>query len=378
MSSLFADAYLVPGPIDTTVPINPITAGVSPFNPDVNDPHDNIVAQGAFAAGFHTVLVDRLPERNWSNSRWGRTTHGVLLRDYTVQAWFFRTFNQAPSPVITNASAFGLTQQGMTTFIDERGRKCNPATASGVCTKKAPVVTLLDRHLESVVGIASTWFSQPVNGILKWEIEYFIDELAVIPEKNLNPRVQIPRALRADNEKDLKNSIPTADYIRWVIGYDRNFFVRELNPTNSFILVASYNSSFNLSEKGGRDYRNAKRQARTSPDPTRADPGEPGMSGRAGTHERALRASRSARLRGRVSVRGLPPNDRADRLHARQAEPSHHRHFRHQRHLRLRPEPDVPYHRQRARERHVPRDRVDGSEGGHRDVPRTRHAAATA
>jgi hypothetical protein len=257
VSSVFGDVYVVPGPIDTTVSINPITAGVSPFNPDINDPHDNIVAQGAFASGFHTVLVDRLPSRTWGNTRWGARLTGVLLRDYTVQAWFFRTFNQAPVPFITNASAFGLTQQGRTTFVDQRGRRCNPATTDGPCVRKAPVVTLLERRLESVVGLASTWFSQPVNGILKWEIEYFIDELAVIPERNLNPRVQIPRALRAPNEQNRRNSIPTADYLRWVVGYDRNFFVRALNPSNSFILVMSYNSFFNLSEKGGKDYRNA-------------------------------------------------------------------------------------------------------------------------
>jgi hypothetical protein len=256
LSSVFSDVYFVPGPIDTTVPKNPITAGVSPFNPDQADPHFNVLAQGSLAANVHTVLVDRLPDNTWGNSRWGARLTGVLFRDYTVQGWFFRTFNQVPAPMITNASAFGIFNQGRGTFVDERGRRCDPATASGTCVKKAPAVTLLDRRLESVVGLSATWFSQPVNGILKWEIEYFIDELAVVPQRNLNPRVQVPKALRASGEKNLKNSIPTADYVRWVVGYDRNFFVRWLNPTNSFILVMSYNSSFNLSEKGGKDYRN--------------------------------------------------------------------------------------------------------------------------
>jgi hypothetical protein len=257
MSSVFADAYLVPGPIDTTVPINPMTAGISPFNPDVNDPHDNIIAQGAVASQIHTVLVDRIPSRTWANSRWGARLTGVLFRDYTVQGWFFRTFNQAPAPLITNAAAFDLLSRGKTTFVDARGRRCDPAVSGATCVRKAPAVTLLNRRLESVVGIAATWFSQPVNGIVKGEIEYFINELAVIPELNLNPRVQLPKAIRAPGEKNLKNHIPTADYVRWVIGYDRNFFVRALNPTNSFILVASYNSFFNLSEKAGRDYRAA-------------------------------------------------------------------------------------------------------------------------
>ena len=257
LASVFSDVYLVPGPIDTTVPINPIAAGVSPFNPDQADPQFNITAQGSFASGFVTSVVDRLPEKTWANSRWGARLTGVLLRDYTVQTWFFRTFNQAPVPLLTDAAAFGITQHGDATYVDNRGQRCDPATSTGPCAKKAPVVTILERRLESVVGLAATWFSQPVNGIVKAEAEYFIDEPAVIPSMNLNPRVQIPKALRAPNEKNISNHVPTADYIRWVIGYDRNFFVPWLNPTNSFILVASYNSSFNVSEKGGMDYRNA-------------------------------------------------------------------------------------------------------------------------
>ncbi len=256
-SSIFSDVYFVPGVIDTTVPKNPITAGVSPFNPDQADPQLNVTAQGSLANGIHTAVVDRLPDHTWGNSRWGARLTGVLLRDYTIQGWFFRTFNQAPVPLLTNASAFGILNQGRGTFVDDRGRKCNPATASGPCAKGAPAVTLLERRLESVIGLSATWFSQPVNGILKWEIEYFLDELAVIPDQNLNARVQLPRALRAPGEKNLKNSIPTADYVRWVVGYDRNFFARWLNPTNSFILIMSFNNSFNLSEKGGKDFRNA-------------------------------------------------------------------------------------------------------------------------
>jgi hypothetical protein len=255
ISSLFSDVYMVPGPIDTTVPKSPITAGVSPFNPDQPDPQHVVDAQGSLAANIHTVLVDRLPANNWGNTRWGARLEGVLLRDYTVQGWFIRTFNQQPAPLLTGG-AFGILNQGRGTYVDAKGQRCDPSTsAPGTCVKMAPAVTILEHRLESVVGLSSTWFSQPVNGILKLEIEYFIDELAVIPSENLNPRVQIPRALRAADEKNIFNHVPTADYVKWVVGYDRNFFIRQLNPTNSFLLVASYNSSFNVSEKGGMDYR---------------------------------------------------------------------------------------------------------------------------
>jgi hypothetical protein len=52
------------------------------------------------------------------------------------------------------------------------------------------------------------------------------------------------------------NTIPTADYLRWVVAYDRFFFFRPLNPTNSFTLSMAFNSSLNLSEGSGRDFRN--------------------------------------------------------------------------------------------------------------------------
>jgi hypothetical protein len=257
MSSLFADVYLVPGVIDTTIALAPLQGGMSPFGPDVADPQLNVTGQGAVASFVQTVIVDHTPETRWGNSRWGLRLAGVLLRDYTVQAWFLRTFNQQPAPVISNASAFGLFTKGQTTLVDDRGNKV-PSCPNGFfggrpCRKAAPAVTILEHRLESVVGLAATWFSPPVNGILKWEIEYFNGEAAVIPQQNLNPRVQLPAAVR---KGEPPNTVAIADYLRWVVGYDRNFFVRWLNPTNSFIVVASYNSQFNLSEKGGKDFRN--------------------------------------------------------------------------------------------------------------------------
>src|SRR5262249_7243996 len=153
------------------------------------------------------------------------------------------------------ASAFKLLSEGQTTQIDDRGFRTpicvdNRTPAGRFCSQAAPAVSILERRLESVIGVAATWFSQPVNGILKFEAEYFINEPAVIPTQNLNPRVQLTKPLLqavGDNNK-YSNSTATADYLRWVFGYDRNFFVRELNPTNSFILVASFNNFFRIDE----------------------------------------------------------------------------------------------------------------------------------
>jgi hypothetical protein len=286
LSSLFADAYVVPGIIDTTVPINPILGGVSPFGPDQADPQlqvagpDGVVGTADDVtiptpkgiAHPHITTVDRLPENNWGNSRWGARLTGVLFRDYTVQGWFFRTFNQAPTPILASPGAAELLagHKVAPTLTDDRGFRvpvCNnvdPATGFGrtpagrSCGLSLPFLTILERRLESVVGVAATWFSQPVNGIIRTEAEYFIDELAVIPDRNLNARSQLPSTLvTALGGTPVRTSIPKADYLRFVVGYDRFFFLRALNPTNSFVLSLAFNGSINVNERREADYRNA-------------------------------------------------------------------------------------------------------------------------
>ena len=280
LSSLFADAYMVPGPIDTTVPINPITGGVTPFGPDVLDPQLQLAGPdgrlgtaddvGVGATKLHIVAVDKLPENTWSNTRWGGRLTGVLFRDYTVQTWFFRTFNQAPVPMLASPGAVELNSLGRLkpTLTDDRGFRvgtCNGIGASGygrtpsgrLCSRTLPIVTILDRRLESVVGVAATWFSQPVNGIIRTEAEYFIDELAFIPSRNLNARSQIPAAaVRSLGGTPVRSSMPKADYLRFVLGYDRFFFFRPLNPSNSFVLSMAFNGSINMTERRGMDFRN--------------------------------------------------------------------------------------------------------------------------
>ena len=273
LSSLFADAYVVPGVVDTTVSINPITGGVSPFGPDVADPQLQVAGQVIPTAKgpvrVHLVAVDKLPENTWGNSRWGARLTGVLFRDYTVQGWFFRTFNQAPAPILASPGGVDLLLKGKLnpTQIDDRGFRvpvCNGIGANGIgrtpsgrpCSRSVPVVTVLDRRLESVVGIAATWYSQPVNGIIRTEAEYFIDELAVIPERNLNARSQLPDLLINPPSARVRSSMPKADYLRWVLGYDRFFFFRALNPTNSFVLSMAFNGSINMTEGHGMDFRN--------------------------------------------------------------------------------------------------------------------------
>ena len=295
ISCVFLDTYLVPGIIDTTVPITPSWFG-QPYSPaapyscqtiggkkscGTRDP-ERALSLDDVQANFplHVSIVDRLPKHEWSNSRWGARLTGVLARDYTVQTWFFRTFPIQPAPQLLGPSAVeaiipdagGKTHPERLVLIDNLGRKtrsCVDATGTPVprtgklghtpagraCHYAAPIVTQLTRRLEDVYGIAATWFSEPLNGIVRTEAEFFHNEGGVIPSKNLNSGVQLPGLLRAPNGAPNSNSVPTADILRWSLGYDTFFFMRPINPTNSFTFSTQYQGAINFSEHRGHNFR---------------------------------------------------------------------------------------------------------------------------
>jgi hypothetical protein len=262
-SSVFLDTYLVPGSIDATVSETPIPTA-SPYAPPEGDPQQivttftKIVPEDLRAflddslGGIKFVQYDHLPSRSMANSRYGARLEGVVAHEYTMSAWFYRTLAQVPVPKfdpldLSRAPLFHENRDGPTQLITS--------------TEHRPV---------NVVGLSGTFFSQPVNGIVRGQAMLFLDEQAFIPSENLpfqrlvrQPRLRKflagvpppagPVLLPGGNDQ---GNVPTADFIRWELGYDRNFFVRALNPTNSFLLVGAFVGSWNLSETfSGRNYR---------------------------------------------------------------------------------------------------------------------------
>ena len=269
LSSLFADTFVVPGPIDTTVPLTSPAFFGFPYSQPGQDPHRNpALAPLLNPLPLETVLVDRLPKNNWSETRWGARLTGVLLSDYTVQGWFFRTYPTAPVPLLTGTIppiTLATTHPEGNTLIDNRGFRTpvclddsgnpipNPGSghtpAGRACKYARPVITAFYRRLTSVAGTAATWYSPKVDGIIRTEAEAFINQDAFIPDVNLNPQVQIPNGTKKFN------TIPKANYLKYMIGYDRFFFARWLNPANSIVLIAAMNGQWNLTARREKDFR---------------------------------------------------------------------------------------------------------------------------
>jgi hypothetical protein len=218
LSSGFVEAYWVPGDWDTNTGYAPILTA-SPYSAAGPDPQSQLTA--AFPVlPLQFVLLDNLPKKAMSNSRWGVRLQTVVNRTFTVQGWYYTAFPNAPVPL-----------------------KHAPLPVPGQTTQLMVTETVHD--LTSVFGLANTFFFEPLDGIVRMELEYFDNEPAFIAKQNLG----LPDVLRG------QGSVPKADFLRWEIGFDRFFFFRPLNPGHSFTWVTAVVGSHNLDETSKQDFR---------------------------------------------------------------------------------------------------------------------------
>jgi len=230
-SSGFVEAYWVPGDLDNNTGILPIP-GASPYSVRQRDPQTNPIIQ-QFNSGpfrkYQFVLIDGVPKKNFENSRYGFRAQTVVNQAYTVSAWFYTHFPNAPVPV---------------------------KEAVATINNRNLFVVRTFRKLTSVFGAAATFFAEPLDSIIRAEVEYFENEPGFIPDTNLRLSTD-PANLQA---LTAKGSVPYSDIIRWELGLDRFFFLRPLNPSNSFLIAAAIVGAYNLDETGEKDFRMSGQQ----------------------------------------------------------------------------------------------------------------------
>ena len=226
-SSGFVESYWVPGDIDVDTPVAPLLTA-SPYSPRGQDPQ---FANPVFPPSWQFVFVDNVPQKLFENNRWGFRFQTVISRRYTVQAWVYRTFPQNPVPV-------------------KVGRTDNrPININGTNF----FVVALAHRLVTVYGLAATFFLQPLDGIIRINAQLFENEAGFIPEENLN--ICTGGCPSGRNPLLSPGAIPRLDMLRYEVGFDRFFFIRSLNPSNSFVLSSSIVGSWNLSETSRKDFR---------------------------------------------------------------------------------------------------------------------------
>lgn len=263
LSSGFVEAYWVPGDLDVNTGILPILTA-SPYSPRGRNPQ---FSSGFPDETFQFILFDHIPKKNFESSRYGFRFQTVLNRAYTLQAWIYTHYPQAPVPRHASPVVVRPGTQGARTIQP----LCGPFSQQG-CSPIFLVETVHD--LTTVYGLAATFFLEPLDGIVRINGQYFENEPGFIPQLNLNIRCLRQSDANDPNKgpctaEDVRRdsslppagpvtdpgSVPKADIIRWELGFDRFFFFRPLNPTNSFILSASQVGQWNMDETDRKDFR---------------------------------------------------------------------------------------------------------------------------
>jgi hypothetical protein len=249
LSSGFVEGYWVPGGIDATTAITPYPVGLSPYSPRGVDPQLlSGLPGGVFPPSFQFTLFDQIPKQDIGSSRWGVRFQTVVNRFLTMQAWVYRTF---PAPVpkkIGYANNQPININGTNFFI--------------VALQHQPVM---------VYGLAGTFFSEALDGIFRLNAQLFEHEQAFVPQTNLNicPENQQNNqpCKSGANPISSPGHVPYNDILRYELGFDRFFFARFLNPTNSFVLSSSIVGSWNTSYDGGNPANHFRMNGQLKPGP---------------------------------------------------------------------------------------------------------------
>ncbi len=236
LSSGLIEGYWVPGGLDSTTPITPLVTA-SPYSPRGQDPQlSSQQPGGIFPPTFQFVFFDHLPKSDISSSRWGVRFQTLLNRAITLQAWVYRTLPQNPVPVkVGREDNLPFAINGTNFFL--------------VAIEHKPVM---------VYGLAATFFAEWLDGIVRLNAQLFEHEQGFIPQANLNvcpiSRSQPMICPGGRNPITSPGYIPYNDILRYEVGFDRFFFLRFLNPSNSFLLSTSAVGSYNASYTGAADH----------------------------------------------------------------------------------------------------------------------------
>ncbi|MEW6439308.1 MAG: DUF1302 family protein [bacterium] len=222
VSSLTVEGFWVPGPWD---------ARVAPWAPD-GTPYEVPLADT-----ISKKLIVHTPEREMSNSRWGVRLQGLVANQLNMSIGHFQTFLDLP------------------------------AVRTAVTTDSPVLLDLNDVYLEGlfpsvqISGGSASYFEPHVNAVFRGEVAWFWDEPVLILEKNLDllfgPNVPLPQSL-IDSVGDLYDlnltglgltglplnphtaSVPKKDILRYMIGLDKQVWVRPLNATTMFFVSLQY------------------------------------------------------------------------------------------------------------------------------------------
>lgn len=222
LSSLTLEGFLVPGILE---------AHVAPWAPRGTP----------YAAPLPSLFAPSLriitPDRQWSESRWGVRVQGLVADSLNLAFAHYQTFLDMPTlrskvigspPVLADLNALQLWGE----FPEVR-----------------------------VTGASMNYWESMTDIVFRGEVAWFWNEPVFIPEINnstlFGPQLELPDPI-LDLAADLlgvdirylglrglplnpkSGSIPRKDILRYMLGFDKQIWIRPLNKKNTFFLAGQY------------------------------------------------------------------------------------------------------------------------------------------
>jgi hypothetical protein len=193
VATLTLEGFWVPGNWDTRVaPLAP--TGTPYAAPEPKTP---------LAKRFVT------PGKTMSNSRWGARVMGLI------------------------ANNFNFTIAHYKTFLD------NPALRLAVGDSPLDASAEIVYDDVQITGGSLSFWEEHTDTIVRTEVAWFWDEPVFIPEIN-TPLIPLPIQIPGLPGLPANGTIPKKDTFRWVIGLDKNIWIRPLNPVKTFFISCQY------------------------------------------------------------------------------------------------------------------------------------------
>ena len=229
VSSVVLEGFWVPGPWD---------ARVAPFAP-IGTPYFAPLPEV-----FHPAIRINTPDKDWASSRWGVRLAGMAGANLNWSVGHYKSYLDQPAlrSVVDQSKLTQVGDDKLLTSLD---------------------TLILEGSFPSVqvTGASMSFFEAITNTVFRGEVAWFWDEPVFIPEKSLStfwgptlplppPLLDLAAEILGVDPRDLNldglplnpqnGSIPKKNILRFMIGFDRQIWIRPLNKKSMFFLSMQY------------------------------------------------------------------------------------------------------------------------------------------
>ena len=234
VSSLTLEGFWVPGSIESMV--SPMAPPGAPYALPIPPISTNNIPG---VASFYERLTE--PDDDMSNSRWGAKVQGVLGHNLTLSLAHYKSFLDDPA----------------IRFVVDR--QFDPMSGT-------PADVALEFSYEDVeiTGASMNFFEENLDMVIRSEIAWLENVPVFIPEINMPAPTLIPTGLPEPAPQAFPQfsdgAIPMKDQFRFSIAFDKDVWLRALNPLSQF------NCTFQYTLQYTDDYDDRMRLAIPDPD----------------------------------------------------------------------------------------------------------------